>query len=296
MATPELTPSKKARYYVSNLLIRGVLGLALLLPYKARVPMMGWVVSRLIAPLAGWRKRIRTNLAHAMPDIDAAEVARICRAVPDNAGRTLIEIYSNNDFKKHAIAAPISGPGLTALENARQQGRPVILVTGHFGNYDAVRASLIARGHNMGALFRPMRNPYFNKHYVRAISQIGEPMFEQGKRGMIQIVKHLRAGGVLGILTDLNFGAGEQLDFFGKPAMTSLITADLALKYNAALIPVYAARQPNGLDFEIIVQNEIPHSDPQTMTQAVNNGLESLVRSYPEQWFWIHRRWKPQRK
>jgi KDO2-lipid IV(A) lauroyltransferase len=124
----------------------------------------------------------------------AASVAQL----PDNAGRTLIEIYSGDSFKARAVNAPITGPGLAALEEARKTGRPVILVTGHFGNYDAVRAGLIARGHNMGALYRAMRNPYFNAHYVRAISAIGEPMFLQGPTGMKQLVKHLRAGGVLG--------------------------------------------------------------------------------------------------
>ncbi len=295
MAAKELSFAKKAEYFASNLVIRGIIGAALLMPYRLRVPAVGWVVSSLIAPLAGWRKRIRENLALVEPDMPKDEVEAICRAVPDNFGRTLIEIYSGEAFKKRAIAARISGPGLEALEAARAEGRPVILVTGHFGNYDAVRASLIARGHNMGALFRPMRNPYFNAHYVHAISQIGEPMFEQGRRGMIQIVKHLRAGGVLGILTDLTFGAGAQLDFFGKPAWTSLITAELALKYDAALIPVYAARQENGLDFEIIVQEEVTPSDPETMTQTVNHGLEALVREHPGQWFWIHRRWKGRR-
>ncbi|WP_252731246.1 lysophospholipid acyltransferase family protein [Lentibacter algarum] len=291
-----MTPLRTARYFIANLVFRGLILLTMLLPYRWRVPAMGWVVSRLLAPIAGWRRRIRDNLAHVLPDISEDKAREISLAVPDNFGRTLIEIYSGEAFKKHAVAAPVSGPGYDALEEARAEGRPVILVTGHFGNYDAVRAALIARGHNMGALYRPMRNPYFNAHYVRAISQIGEPMFEQGKRGMMQIVKHLRKGGVLGILTDLSFGAGEELDFFGKPALTSLITAELALKYDAALIPVYASRCENGLDFEIIVQAEIAHSDAQTMTQAVNDGLESLVREYPGQWFWIHRRWKARRK
>jgi KDO2-lipid IV(A) lauroyltransferase len=117
-------------------------------------------------------------------------------------------------------------------------------------------------------------------------------MFEQGRKGMAQMVRHIKNGGVLGILTDLHAHGGTRLNFFDKPAITSLITAELALKYNAALIPIYAVRQENGLDFEIIVQAEIPHNDPETMTQAVNDGLEALVRENMHQWFWIHRRWK----
>ena len=165
-------------------------------------------------------------------------------------------------------------------------------MTAHFGNYDVARAALIARGHNMGALYRRMRNPYFNAHYVRSISAIGTPMFEQGRRGMMQLVKHLRGGGVLGILTDLYAGGAPALPFFGQPARTSLVTAELALKYDALLIPTFSIRQENGLDFVVRLEQPIPHTDPETMTRAVNDELETLVRTHMGQWFWIHRRWK----
>jgi len=283
---------KRASQYFTNLFLRGLIGLALSLPYDTRVRLMGWLVERVVSPLAGYPKRIRNNLAHVMPDLPEAEIARLTRAVPNNAGRTLIELYSGQHFVDRAAQAPISGPGFEKLEAARLAGRPVILVTGHFGNYDVSRANLIAKGHNMGALYRRMSNPWFNAHYVASISKIGEPLFEQGRKGMTQMVRHIKAGGVLGILTDLHAHGGARLDFFGKPAITSLVTAELALKFDAALIPVYAIRQPDGLSFEIVVQDEIPHSDPETMTQAVNDGLEALVRENMHQWFWIHRRWK----
>jgi len=283
---------KRAPLYLTNLAMRACIGLALLLPYTARVRFMGWMVSHIVARLAGFDKRVKANLAMARPDLSQTEVAHICRAVANNAGRTLIEIYSGEEFKNRAADAPISGPGLAALENARSQGRPVILVTGHFGNYDVSRAHLIAKGHNMGALYRRMSNPYFNDHYVKSIAVIGTPLFEQGRRGMMELVKHLKNGGVLGILTDLFAQGGAPLKFFDQTAVTSTVTAELALKYNAALIPIYAIRQSNGLDFEIVVQEEIPHTDPETMTQTVNDGLEKLVRAHMDQWFWIHRRWK----
>ena len=283
---------KRVSQYIINLFLRSLIGLALALPYAARVRTMGWLVEKVVSPLAGYPKRIRANLAHVLPDLPETEVERLCKEVPNNAGRTLIELYSGDAFVQRAIKAPINGPGYEALETARADGRPVILVTGHFGNYDVSRAALIAKGHNMGALYRRMSNPYFNEHYVKSITTIGTPMFEQGRKGMSQMVRHIKSGGVLGILTDLHAHGGASRDYFGKPAITSLITAELALKYNAALIPVYAVRQANGLDFEIIVQDEIPHSDAETMTQAVNDGLEALVRENMHQWFWIHRRWK----
>ncbi|MDU8913626.1 lysophospholipid acyltransferase family protein [Aestuariicoccus sp. MJ-SS9] len=296
--TPPETAAPKGtlRNWLTDRTLRGLIGLALLLPYRVRVPLMGWLAAHVAGPLAGWPKRIRENLALVLPDLPRAEVDRLCRAVPDNFGRTLIEIYSGADFVVRARNATFTGPGLEALERARQEGRPVILNTGHFGNYDAARAALIARGHNMGALYRAMSNPYFNDHYVKAISAIGTPMFEQGKRGMIEMVRHVKSGGVLGILTDLHAPGRPRLSYFGKPVSTSTVTAELALKFNAELIPVYAVRKDNGLDFEIVVQAPIPHSDPETMAQAVNDGLEALVREHMDQWFWIHRRWKAAQK
>lgn len=287
-----LSLADRAGYFAANLILRGLIGTIRLIPYRWRVPAMGWVVSRL-APLVGFSKRIRDNLKLARPDLSEAEIRRLCRAVPDNAGRTLIELYSGRPFIERARRAPIRGPGLAALENARAAGRPVILITGHFGNYDVARANLIARGHRMGALYRRMANPYFNAHYVRTISAIGTPMFEQGRRGMIEMVRHLKSGGIIAIVGDLHAHGGLELDFFGEPAVTSIVPAELALKYDAELIPVYAIRKPDGLNFEIVMQPPVPHSDAVTMTQTVNDGLEELVREHMDQWFWIHRRWKP---
>jgi len=92
--------------FASNLAIRALIGAALLVPYRYRVPMAGWVVSRLVAPLAGYSKRVRDNLAHVMPDLPQTEVRRLMRAVPDNAGRTLIEIYSGKDLSLIHISEP----------------------------------------------------------------------------------------------------------------------------------------------------------------------------------------------
>jgi KDO2-lipid IV(A) lauroyltransferase len=180
-----------------------------------------------------------------------------------------------------------------ALEAAKAEGRPVILATGHFGNYDAVRAALIARDYPLGALYRRMSNPWFNAHYVRAIGRIGQPLFERGRHGMGQMLRHLKSGGMLGILPDQRMGSGVKLSFFGQDALTALSAAEMALKYNALLIPTYAIRQPDGLSFQIIVDEPIEIDAPEAMTQALNDNLEALIRRYPEQWFWIHRRWKP---
>ena len=179
----DLSVQARAGYYTSNLFMRGVIGAALALPYHVRVPAMGWLASRVLAPLVGFRKRIRSNLQLARPDLGVDEVERLCRAVPDNAGRMIIEYYSTKPFTARAARATTSGPGWDAVDEARAKGQPVIICTAHFGNYEAIRVTLKERGHEMGVLYRRMANPYFNEHYVRKLAALGEPTFEQGGAG-----------------------------------------------------------------------------------------------------------------
>jgi len=289
---PADKPAFSLRHWLQDRFLRGLIGGLMLLPYRLRVPLCGWAVNHIVAPVAGYRQRIRDNLAHVLPDLPAAEVDRIVRHVPDNVGRTVIEIYSGKEFIAHAVSHPLTGEGVEALAAAHATGRPVILVTGHFGNYDASRAALIARGYRVGALYMPMANPFFNAHYERAIGNIGRPLFPRGKKGLAEMVRHLRGGGMLGMLIDQNMGHGAPLAFFGKTALTALSAAELALKYDALLVPTYGIRSPDGLSFTIVVEPPIPASTPEAMTQALNDSLEALVRRHLDQWFWIHRRWK----
>ena len=168
-----------------------------------------------------------------------------------------------------------------------------MMITAHFGHYLAARIALQARsGKPIGCLYRRMANPYFNEAYVQAFYKTGAPMFEQGRRGMVEMVRTLKSGGIIAIVSDLHAHGGEELMFFGKPAVTSVLNAELAIKYDAVLIPCYAVRQPNGIDFEIVLHYPVPHTDPKTMTQFTNDDLEKMVRQHMGQWFWIHRRWK----
>ncbi len=270
----------------------GLIRLARLLPYHLRIRFGGWVFAKIVSPLAGHRKRILDNLSLVMPDLSDEERERIARAVPDNVGRTIFELFSGDDFIRVARNTPIEGEGLAALEQARADGKAVILVSGHFGNYDVIRAGLIGRGFRMGSLYRPMSNPFFNKTYVETISHIGTPMFDQGRGGMASMVKFLRSGGALAILHDQRISSGEPVNFFGRPAMTGLSAAKLALKYNAIVIPFYAIRQADGLSFRIVSEAPIPEGSAHEMTQAINDSLEMQVRQHMDQWLWNHKRWK----
>ena len=98
---------------------------------------------------------------------------------------------------------------------------------------------------------------------------------------------------MVGIVADQHVQGAPYLNFFGKPARTALSAAELALRHDALLVPIYGIRQPDGLSFEIAVEAPIAHSTPQEMTQALNDSLEARVRAHMDQWLWIHRRWKP---
>ncbi|MEL6643959.1 MAG: lauroyl acyltransferase [Pseudomonadota bacterium] len=286
------TSSGDWREFIQNAAIRGILGVVLRVPYRWRIPLMGWIVSRVVSPLAGWPKRIEHNLRHVLPDMPFSERQRLIRQVPDNAGRTLIEIYSGTEFVGAVKDTLISGPGVAPFEAARAEGRPVILVTAHFGNYDVARAALNARGHSLAGLYRRMRNARFNDHYVRAVETIGKPVFPTDRRGLMGLIKHLKSGGVIGILVDVFATDGAPLTFFGQPAPTALSAAEWALKFDALMVPTYGIRHADGLSFEVVMDAPIDPDTPETMTQALNDSLEAHVRAHMGQWFWIHRRWQ----
>lgn len=277
---------------VVNLSARALLGLALLLPYRMRLSLVGGVFSGVVAPIAGWRRRIRENLAHAMPELSPAEVEEIVATVSRNVGRTLIEIYSGEEFVARAMEAPLEGPGVAALEAARAAGEPIVLVTAHLGNYDIVRGKLSRTGFPMGALYRPMANSAFNRHYVDAISAIAAPVYPTDRTGIAGLVRHLKDGGVIGIVADVGSRKAPLLQFFGKPAHTPVSAAEWALKYDARMIPVFGLRQPDGVTFRIHVSEPIPPGTPEEMMQRYNDTVEEIVRRDPGQWFWVHRRWK----
>ena len=284
--------SRRAGHYLTNAFIVGLIRLALVLPYKTRIAFVGWVVQHVIGPVAGYRARALDNLAMIWPQMPQERRAEIASKCLNNVGRSFIENYSARDFPKRMAKNTPTGAGVAALEKAAEQGNPVILVTGHYGNYEAMRACLVARGYDIGGLYRNMKNPYFNAHYVQTMEAFGGPVFPQGRRGTAGFVRHLKEGGQLVLLFDQHVFGAPALDFLGQPANTALSAAELALRYDALLIPFYGIRQADGVSFDTVLEAPVPHSDAVTMTQALNDSLTARIKADPEQWFWVHRRWR----
>ena len=285
-------PAFQPAEFALNIAFRGLIRAALLLPYRWRVPAMGWLMARVIGPPAGYRRRALQNLALVWPEMPLNQRERIATDALDNVGRALIENYSSGPFKARMAQVTPRGPGLAALQAARAAGRPVLLLTAHFGNYEAARACLLGQGVPVGALYRPMSNPYFNAHYIKTLNAMGGPNLPKGRLGLAGFVRQLKTGGTMALFFDLHAADGTPVSFLGKPALTALSAAQLALRYDAAMIPVYATRRPDGLHFDVEIEEPIPHGSALEMTQAVTRSLEARIAQVPGQWFWIHRRWK----
>lgn len=282
--------------FALNALLRGVLGVAYLMPYPMRVRAMGWLTARVFGPLTGFEKRARAQLDYIWPELPPARRQAIARGALDNLGRSVIEQYSAPDLITRAATWQPMGDGWPLAEEARMAGRPILFVSGHFGNYQAFRACLNLRGYAMGGLYRPMNNGYVNDHYVQTMRAFGGPAFPRGRRGVADFVRHIKAGGQCAILLDQFFADGIRVDFLGKPAPTALTGAEIALRHDALVVPIFARRKENGLDFDILLDAPIAHDSREAMTQAITDAIAARVRETPEQWLWVHRRWKPGRQ
>lgn len=282
--------------YVVDRVIRAVLWLALRLPYRARVATFGWLFRRVLGPLMGLERRAGANVSLVWPELDKSQIRHIVRASLDNMGRTFIENFSTTEFLERARGFEMTGPGLDALRAAQDVGRPVILATGHYGNYEAPRAALCQTGLQVGGIYRPMNNAYFNAHYVKTMSHFGGPVVPRGTSGMRALMRRLRDGGAMVMLFDQYMREGIEVPFLGRPSLTMTTAADLALKYNALLVPFFGIRSDDGIRFRAHFATPVKLTTTEDVTRALNDALSAQIESRPDQWFWVHRRWKVRRQ
>jgi len=206
-------------------------------------------------------------------------------------GRTLFEIYHDVAFQTQLHKFQISGPGLAALKDAHAAGKGAIIVSGHFGQWEAIRAAVKMHGMESGAVYRPNKNRHYERRVFAGIEAGGKPILATGSVGTRALVRHLRAGGIISILLDEKYSEGVRIPFLGHDALTSLSAAQLALKYDLPMIPAYGIRNADGNTFSVVFEDPIPHTDSVTMTRAFNDSLSLRIKANPEQWYWMLRRW-----
>ena len=256
--------------------------------------------SRALGKVVGWtmrwfppaRRRFDRELLRVFPDMARDARMTLCRDMGCNMGQTLFEIYHGAEFATRLSRFSVSGPGLDALDAARAAGKGAIIVSGHFGQWEAVRAVLRARGMETGAVYRPQTNRHYQRRLLAGIEAGGRPIVATGFGGTKEMVAHLRVGGVIAILLDEKYADGQRLPFLGLDALTSVSAAQLALKYDLPMVPAYGTRSADGASFTVEFEGPIAHSDPTTMTRAFNDSLSARILQRPDQWYWMLRRWQ----
>lgn len=281
---------RKLSYFLQYIVVRVILGILAPLPFCLRGKFAAKIGKAAFWILPSARRRILRHLTKVYPNRPARELTRLGRQVAGNTARSLSELLDNHRFSKVAKNLPASGPGLAAIESAQAAGRAVIILSGHFGQWEAIRHVLKHRGVETGALYRTNNNPYYEPFFVRNIEYGGKPLVPKGAGGVRKMLAVLKKGGAMAILADQHFGDGANIAFLGHPAKTTLSPAEMALRYNAVLVPAFATRHKTGI--EVQFEEPILHSDAVTMMTIFNERIERRIRSNPEQWHWAHKRWK----
>lgn len=259
--------------------------------FERRSRALGTAVGGLVRWFPIAQRRVDREILRVYPDMSRSERAALRRNMGRNMGQTLFEIYHCAEFQTRLDRFEVSGPGLAALEEARAAGKGAIIVSGHFGQWEAVRAVLKARGMESGAVYKPQTNPHYQRRLLAGIEAGGKPILATGRVGTKALVKHLCNGGIISILLDEKYTEGVRMPFLGLPAMTSLSAAQLALKYGLPMVPAYGTRVGDGSRFDVTFEAAIPHTDADTMTQAFNDSLSARILADPAQWYWLLRRW-----
>ena len=236
-------------------------------------------------------RRFDRELRRIFPDMPRQQRMKIGLAMGRKMGQTLFEIYHCAEFLAQNNSFKISGPGLETLKNARAQGKGALIVSGHFGQWEAIRGVLIAQGLETGAVYRPQANRHYQRRLSNGIQGGGQPIVQTGSNGTREMIRHLKKGGFIAILLDEKSNDGAKLPFLGQPALTSLAAARLALKYDLVMVPAFGLRIGDGKEFEVQFEPEIPHTDVLTMTQTFNDLLSARILEHPEQWYWLLQRW-----
>lgn len=279
-------------------LLRAVFGLLGLLSPERASNLGGWV-ARTLGPRLPFSKRIRRNLALAMPELPAREREAIVRASWDNLGRIFGEM-------PHLEA--ITGSGrveldpaiLERLRDAKGEGRAMIFIGAHLSNFEVFGRVAARSGFPQALIYRRANNPLLDA-YFRRMRGPDLQLLPKSLDGFRAVQRVLAAGGNLGMLIDQKLNEGIPVPFFGRPAMTTPTPAQMAARFNAAVVVGYAERlgparyrlHAGLVDLPKPAERSSKArkaADLEAMTM-LNGMIERQIRASPGEWFWLHRRW-----
>jgi KDO2-lipid IV(A) lauroyltransferase len=254
----------------------------------------GPYVGRLLRRIAVERFRIAVeNLrAAGMPD-----PVRIADRMFDHLGTMILEILAIRRMARGEIVPRlIQYRGREHYETARSRGRGVLLSLGHFGNWEVTAPAYRRNFGRLHAVYRPLDNAVLDRLVFEMRTGYGQTMIPMAE-ATVRVAAALRAGETVAILADQDARRhGIFVDFFGRPASTLPSLAILSLRTGAPILPVHPVREEGRFlveaDAPIFPEAMAGEDRIRRMTQEVVRRLEAAVRRRPEQYFWLHRRWK----
>jgi len=240
------------------------------------------------------------NLAMVFPEKSEAERKRILRGVFTSLGRQLAELCQFPRYTPDNIDEVVVYDGLENYERAYARGKGVLFLTGHFGGWELSAFAHSLHGHWLHVVMRPMDNPYLDRLLQQYRTMYGNKTVAKDDfvRGLLAAMK---AGETVGILMDTNMTPpqGIFVDFFGIPACTASGLARIALRTDAAVVPGFTIWDPALQKYRLrfdpaleLVRTGNLEADIAANTQMFTKVIEDYVRKYPDQWLWVHRRWK----
>ena len=228
----------------------------------------------------------------------AVEIRRLARQVFCNLVRVLFEIGWMRRLKENEFSRYFHIHGLHHLEAAYKKNKGVLVLTGHMGNWELLSLAAAMLGYPMSAIYRPLNFKPLDRFFIELRSQYGAKMYPK-KNAMRPILRELKQKKLIGILLDqyTRKKAGVFVDFFGRPASTNKGLALIALGTDTPVVPLFLLREENGFRVEFgpeipLIRSGDKARDIEANTRQYNRVLESVIRRYPDQWFWVHRRWK----
>jgi KDO2-lipid IV(A) lauroyltransferase len=288
----------KARHRLETLIVRTVRVLVGLLPMGA-VRSIGHGIGRIAYLLDGTRRRTTLeNLVHAFPGRSPREQRELARAVFSHFGALLFELIKFGTWPRERMLAAIDTEGEERVRHALQEGRGVLVFTGHFGYWEMLALALPLRVAPISVLARPLDNRQLDVMLEGIRTRTGNTVIP--RRGAVRrILRELAAGRIVGILIDQHLHEADavHVGFFQRPAATTSALAAIALRTGAPVMPVFALPLPHGR-YRLIYEHPVqpPLSDTpdavREFTQRCTDVLEMYVRRHPELWMWMHRRWR----
>jgi len=261
---------------------------------------LGSVLARFIGPLFRSKEIIKHNIKTALGEIDKKEETMIINSMWSNIGRTFAEYVFLKDFKFNRTNFDhMKINGINYLEEIKKNNEAVIFYSCHFANFELMAMELDKFGIKCAAIYRPLNNFFLNPlmEYLR-MKYICPNQIPKGRKGMREIIGKVKDGYSIALMVDQRVSEGPRTLFFNKPAHTTTIPAQLALKYNCKLVPISIERK-NGTDFEINIHEPYKiektgndDEDTKNITLKINQTVEKMIIKNPKQWIWSHNRWK----